>query len=90
MAFFGLFFRRTRCPRAGTLLSLTGKNAGEHRWREALWGAVPKRKGHCGLHEAAFILVVLWIALDGGWLHSDNVLVLPMVTIALYFLFSAL
>ncbi len=84
MAFFDRFFRRTPRPRAGTLVSAIPGNA------RPGWHAVPKRKGHCGLHEAAFILVVLWIALDGGWLNSDNVLVLPMVTIALYFLIRML
>jgi hypothetical protein len=42
------------------------------------------------LHEAVFLIIILWVAMDSGWLHSNNILVLPMVTLILYFLITAI
>ena len=49
-----------------------------------------KKRGHCGLHEAVFLIIILWVAMDSGWLHSNNIIVLPMVTLILYFLITAI
>ncbi len=65
----------------------SGKNRGSG---ETSWFPLRGRKGHCGVHEAVVLVVFLWLALDSGWLSADNLVVIPIVVAALYYLMRAL